>query len=48
MEEDKYYAIAYIRNLKNKLVKNNKTDTPKLVVTSGEREVGRGRIGVGN
>ena len=54
-EKDKYY-ITYMWNLENKTdecesnkKRNRLTDIEnKLMVTSGEREVGRGKIGVGD
>ena len=54
-EKDKYY-ITYMWNLENKTdecesnkKRNSLTDIEnKLMVTSGEREVGRGKIGVGD
>ena len=45
-------VITYMWNLKIKQIKRNKNRLPdiqsKLVVTSGEREAGRGKIGVGD
>ena len=54
VEKDKYSMLSHIQNLKNKtneLTQQNRkrlTDIyNKLGVTSGEREVGRGKIVVG-
>ena len=46
--KDKYYVITYMWNLKIKQNRNRFTDTEnKLVFTNGEREGGRGTVGVG-
>ena len=50
-EKDKYSVITYMWNLKNKTNEQNKTEIDsdienKLVVTSGEKEGGRGKPGV--
>ena len=54
-EKDRYYMICYLhvesKKKKNDKIVNMKKDThreSKLVVTSGEREVGSGNTGVGD
>ena len=50
-EKDKYYILSHIWNLKYEMSEHNKTETGienKLVVTSGDREVGRGKRGTGD